>query len=285
MKSKESSMKPGTLYIVGTPIGNLKDITVRALEVLKGVDLIAAEDTRQTQKILLNYHFSTPLTSYHDHNKDVKAEVLIVRMKEGARVALVTDAGTPGISDPGYHLIRRAAEEGIPISPIPGPTAMISALTVSGLPLDAFVFEGFLPSRRTARRRRLESMASERRTLVFFEAPHRVRSVLQDMLETWGDREMALARELTKIHEEILRGTISGILKQLEGKEIRGEITLILAGARERSSPLPGSYIPSLNRLLKSGIGVKEAASRISREFGVSRKKVYSEALKILNES
>src|SRR5512137_2356100 len=199
-------MSTGTLYIVATPIGNLEDITLRALRILKEADVIAAEDTRHSQKLLSKYAIHTPLTSYHDHNKEEKAPVLVSRLMDGKNVALVSDAGTPGISDPGYFLINLAIDQKVPVVPIPGATAAIAALSISGLPTDRFVFEGFLPSRHTARIKRLEELKTEERTIIFYEAPHRIAQALDDMRTVLGDRKAVLTRELTKVHEQVIRG-------------------------------------------------------------------------------
>ena len=225
----------GTLYVVSTPIGNLEDITMRALRILREVQIIAAEDTRHTRGLLSHYDIHTPLTSYHDFNKEEKCPVLIERMKDGNSVALVSDAGTPTLSDPGYFLITQAASAGIRVCPVPGASALLAALAASGLPTDAFLFDGFLPKKQGARGRRLEALSQERRTLVFFESPHRVLKTLAEMQGILGDRRMVLARELTKAFEEILRGRVSEIIANLEGKRVRGEITLVVEG--NRASP------------------------------------------------
>jgi 16S rRNA (cytidine1402-2'-O)-methyltransferase len=224
----------GVLYIVSTPIGNLEDISFRALRVLKEVATVAAEDTRHTKTLLAHYGIGTPLTSYHDFNKEEKAPVLLERLKDGHSVALVSDAGTPTISDPGYFLITQALAAGITVVPVPGPSAVLTALAASGLPTDAFVFEGFLPRKSGPRRRLLESLRDERRTVIVFESPHRLRSSLELIREILGDRRIVLARELTKIHEEFLRGTAEELLKTLGARTIRGELTLVLEGKRKR---------------------------------------------------
>lgn len=226
--------KKGKLYIVSTPIGNLEDITLRALRILKEAGIIAAEDTRHTKHLLNHYQISTALTSYHDFNKEEKAEILIVRMKEGTDVALVSDAGTPGISDPGYFLIRRSIEEGIDIVPIPGPTASISALSISGLPTDAFIFEGFLPKKKGHRAKKIESLKDDRRTLILFESPYRIVRTLEEIETILGDRRVALVREITKVYEEVIRGTLSETRKKLGNKRVRGEITLVIEGKKDR---------------------------------------------------
>ena len=228
--------KPGCLYIVSTPIGHLDDITLRALRTLKEVSIVAAEDTRHTQKLFNHYQIHTPLTSYHDHNKEEKTEILLHRLKEGQSLALVADAGTPGISDPGYYLINRCIQAGIPLSPIPGPAAFLAALAVSGLPTDAFLFEGFLPKKRTGRLKHLLALKEEPRTIILYESPHRLVRCLHDLHEAWGDRRAVVARELTKMFEEIVRGRLSLIIATMEGRSIRGEITLVIEGSRSISS-------------------------------------------------
>ncbi len=224
--------KKGILYAVGTPIGNLKDITLRALEILKGVDLIASEDTRHTRKLLSHYDIHIPLTSFSEHNEIRRIPNLIRRLKEGANVALVSKAGMPGISDPGYSLIKEAVKEGIIIIPIPGPTALIIGLVASGLPTHSFVFEGFLGRKKGNRVKKLTQLKEEVRTIIIYEAPHRVRRVLSEIRELLGDRQMVVGRELTKKFEEILRGRVSEIEKILEKRKPRGEFTLVIQGKR-----------------------------------------------------
>jgi 16S rRNA (cytidine1402-2'-O)-methyltransferase len=228
--------KSGFLYIVSTPIGHLEDITLRAVRILKEVHLVAAEDTRHTQKLFNHYQIHTPLTSYHDHNKEEKTELLVQRLKDGHSIALVTDAGTPGISDPGYYLVNRCIQAGIPLSPVPGPSAFLAALTVSGLPTDAFLFEGFLPKKRSGRLKHLQALKDEPRTIIFFESPHRLVRCLHDLYESWGDRRAVVARELTKMFEEITRGRLSQIIAKMESGPVRGEITLIIEGCRPVSA-------------------------------------------------
>lgn len=221
---------PGTLYVVSTPIGNLEDITLRALRILKEVDLIAAEDTRRTGLLLKHFGIEKPLTSYFEGTELKKREFILSRLREGSDVALVSDAGTPGISDPGFRLIRLAIEHKIAVVPIPGPSAAIAALSIAGLPTDAFFFKGFLPHKSKKRRDLLGDLAEVRETLLFYESPHRIFETLQDILEILGDREMVLARELTKAYEEVLRGTVSEIQKQIGVRNLKGEITLVIAG-------------------------------------------------------
>jgi 16S rRNA (cytidine1402-2'-O)-methyltransferase len=222
----------GNLYIVSTPIGNLEDITLRAIRVLKEAGVIAAEDTRHTRKLLSRYDIHIPLTSYHDHNKYEKAEILIAKMKEGVDIALVSDAGTPGISDPGYYLIKRTIEEGIRIIPIPGTTAFTTALSISGLSTDRFSFIGFLPKKRTARGKTLKTLSTIEHTLIIYESPYRVLKTLNEIREIFGERKVSVARELTKIHEEVIRGTVSKVIEKL-GHHPKGEIVIIVEGKRK----------------------------------------------------
>jgi 16S rRNA (cytidine1402-2'-O)-methyltransferase len=226
----------GTLYVVATPIGNLRDISTRALEVLNEVDLIACEDTRQTIKLLNHFGIRKPLTSYHDFNEEKRAEELVSRLRGESSVALVSDAGTPAISDPGYRVVRLCRERGIPVIAIPGPNAAAAALSVSGLPSDEFMFVGFLPSKKNARREKLTALANVACTLVFYEAPHRIEAVLEDMQDVLGDREVCIAREITKVHEEHLFGKFSEVRKSVKGM---GEFVVVVSGATEfRQAPL-----------------------------------------------
>jgi len=274
-------MPSGTLYIVATPIGNLEDITLRAIRVLKEVDTIAAEDTRHSQKLLNKFDIHTPLTSYHDHNKEEKAPVLVARLLEGKNVALVSDAGTPGISDPGYFLINLAIDQKIPVVPIPGATAAIAALSISGLPTDSFVFECFLPSKHTARLKRLEVLAKEERTLIFYEAPHRITQTLDDMHAVLGDRKAVLTRELTKVHEQVIRGTLSEVKEQLEAGSMKGEFTIILQAAIEEPMGPVDTLEYLKNLMLHRGLSKKEAVAIAAEELGLPKKEVYNESLKL----
>jgi 16S rRNA (cytidine1402-2'-O)-methyltransferase len=235
MEDKSSS---GLLYVVATPIGNLEDITLRAMRILKEADIIAAEDTRHTRKLLARHEIGgKKLVSYHDHNKEHQTPGLLEQILNGENVALVSDAGTPGISDPGYYLVRRAIEAGIRVVPIPGPSALTAALSSSGLPTDRFTFEGFLPVKSGRRRRRLEELASEPRTLILYESPYRVEKLLTEIEDVMGDRKVVLARELTKIYEEFLRGTPREVADCMKGKKTRGEFVVLIAPPKYDPKP------------------------------------------------
>jgi len=225
--------KKGTLYVVATPLGNLKDITLRALEVLKGSDLVAAEDTRRTQKLLSAFDLHSPLISFNENNKHRKIPHLIARLGQGQQISLVTDGGTPCISDPGRELVLETRRAQIPVVPIPGPSALTCALSASGLPADSFVFLGFLPRRKSRRRKILQEMEGQKRTVIFYEAPHRIGDLLEEIRAVLGEREIVLTRELTKVHEEILAGPISGLIHQLVNREPKGEYTLLLSPAEK----------------------------------------------------
>jgi len=227
---------PGTLYVVATPIGNLEDITQRALRVLRDVEVIAAEDTRRTRLLLNHYQIATRLTSFYEHNEAYKAPVLIRELEQGASIALVSEAGTPTISDPGYRLIQLAIARGMAIVPIPGPSAVIAALTVSGLPTDRFVFEGFLPKKPGKRRKRLEALQREARTVIIYESPRRLGALLEDLLQILGNRRIAVARELTKIFEEVVRGTILEVQAHFIEHPPLGEVTVVVEGAKRDES-------------------------------------------------
>ncbi len=241
-----SSLNPSTgiLYIVSTPIGNREDITLRALRILKEVDLIAAEDTRHTGLLLGHFGIQTPLTSYFEGNELKKKEFILSKLKQGDQIALVSDAGTPGISDPGFRLVQTAIENRIPVVSIPGPSAVIAALSVSGLPTDAFLFKGFLPHKSKKRRDLLQQLEGVRETLIFYESPHRLLETLNDIFEILGDREMVLTRELTKIYEEVLRGKVSEIQNQVLPRKLKGEITLVISGKIRKKHSLSTPEMP-----------------------------------------
>jgi 16S rRNA (cytidine1402-2'-O)-methyltransferase len=278
----ESTLAPG-LYLVGTPIGNLEDITLRAVRVLKEADLIACEDTRQTQKLLNHYGIVTKTTSYHEHNEITRAAELAKKLEEGARIALVTDAGVPGISDPGYRLISLAIRHNIPVVPIPGASAFLSALVASGLPTDSFRFSGFLPAKRGQRRQALESVKDSPRTQVFYEAPHRVKEALEDVVEILGtDRQVVVARELTKLHEEFLRGGAAEVLESLNARgDIKGEITLLIgkaeAGGRTSEVVRPAVAQRMQEVMAAENLDEKAALKKVAKEFGVSKSEAYRE--------
>jgi len=267
----------GTLYIVATPIGNLEDITFRAVRVLKEADLVACEDTRHTRKLLDHYGISKPLVSYHEHNEQSRSEELLRELKAGKNVALVTDAGTPLISDPGYRLVAGARSEGVPVSPIPGPGAFLAALSASGLATDSFVFLGFLPAKQTQRQKVLESWKSIPSTLVFYEAPHRIVESLRDIGEVLGAREVVVARELTKVHEEFLRGTPSELLATLSARPaLKGEITLMIGkGETVESDDRP--LANAVEELVHAGMPRMEALKTVARRRGLSKREVYKQ--------
>ncbi len=271
----------GTLYIVATPIGNLEDITLRALRVLREADLIACEDTRQTRKLLDHAGISKPTVSYHDHNESARSAELIAKLEAGTNIALVSDAGTPLISDPGYRLVAAAIDAGIPVVPLPGACAAVAALSASGLPPDSFRFCGFLPPKSSQRRKFLEDLASEPGTLIFYEAPHRVLHALEDIEAVMGGRRVVLAREVSKLHEEFLRGTAAEIRAQLgERAVVRGEIT-ILVGKREvgQGHALPGDapIEAAVRALEEQGLSLMDAIKRVARERGIPKREAYKQ--------
>lgn len=279
----------GTLYLVATPIGNLEDITMRALRVLREVRLIAAEDTRHTRKLLTHFSIATPLISYHEHSPQARRHALLAALSEGD-VALVSDAGTPAISDPGQDLVREALAAGFPVVPVPGAVAAISALIASGLPTDTFTFLGFLPRKPAERRAILERVRAEPRTLILYEAPHRLHALLDDLLAVLGDRQMVAARELTKLHEEWLRGTISSIRAHYTTANPRGEYTLVIAGVdvsqagmdqQSEQDQRPPEEIARerLRALIEQGMRTREAASQVAQALGLAKRDVYRLAL------
>ncbi len=284
-RDKQGSRSTGTLYMVATPIGNIEDITIRAIGVLKDVSLIAAEDTRRTRILLDKYQIVTPLTSLYEHNELKKSGLVLAKLQAGEDVAYVSDAGTPGISDPGYVLIRGAIAPGIRIVPIPGASALIAALSVSGLPMDSFVFLGFLPSKSGKRREFLTSLHDEAKTLIFYESPRRLLSALHDIQELLGDREVVVSREITKVYEEFLRGTAGSVIAELGEKTIRGEVTLIVAGnsglVKEYSDEELLQRCEELQQEGRERISRRDITDRIVQETGVSRKRIYRLLLSI----
>ncbi|MFZ0212207.1 MAG: 16S rRNA (cytidine(1402)-2'-O)-methyltransferase [Candidatus Acidiferrales bacterium] len=285
--SDEETSARGCLFLVATPIGNLEDISLRALRVLKEVDVIACEDTRQTLKLLSHFEIRKPLESYHEHNEMTRAAELVLRIEEGARVALVSDAGTPVISDPGHRLVSLCLRHHLPVIPIPGPSAIVAALAASGMPSEEFTFLGFLPARPAERRRRLQQLSSESRTLVLYEAPHRLRATLEDALEILGNRRAAIARELTKIHEEFIHGHIDELIAALAKKPPRGEITLLIAPPEaadsDRASAQAASAASLAERVAEiagaQSIDRKAALKIAAKERGMTKREAYKRLL------
>ena len=278
---RQSESRPA-LFMVGTPIGNLEDITLRALQVLKQVDLIACEDTRQTQKLLNHFGIATATTSYHEHNEMTRAPELVMKLEQGAQIALVSDAGMPGISDPGYRLVTLAIRHQVPVIPIPGAAAFLAALVASGLPTDSFRFSGFLPAKSGQRREMLESIKSSPRTQVFYEAPHRIRECLQDVVAILGpERPVVIAREVTKIHEEFLRGRAGDVLDAVKSRELKGEITLLIGKAEEKAAASAAAETGIRERVnqivAEEKVDEKAALKKVAKELGVSRSEAYRE--------
>lgn len=297
------AVEGGTLLVCATPIGNLADVTLRVLDGLREADLVAAEDTRQTRKLLAHYDIHTPLTSYHEHNKRAKGPVIIEELSRGKRVALVSDAGMPGISDPGADIIAQALATGFRVEVLPGPSAALTALVLSGLPTDRFAFEGFLPRAGKERRRRLAEASADARTLIFYEAPHRLRVTLGDLLEVMGDRPVAVARELTKRFEEVQRGRLSELLERYATADPRGEFTLVVGGA---TAPAPGTggdngtasggagvaaalddqeLVRRVKTLEDQGLPRKDAMRRVAQESGLPRREVYRAVVAVMGDN
>jgi 16S rRNA (cytidine1402-2'-O)-methyltransferase len=271
----------GILYVVATPIGNLDDISLRALRILKEVDLIAAEDTRHTRILLSHYDIRTPLTSYHEHNEKAQAPKLVERLQSGETIALVSDAGTPAISDPGYRLLVEALRAGVKVVPLPGPSALATVLSASGLPTDRFVFEGFLPPKRQERETKLQALRDESRTLVFYEAPHRLKESLSAMRRVFGKREIVVAREVSKIHEEFLRGMIDAVIAQLAEREVKGEITIAVHGASGGVEASEEDLKAEIRRLIAEGVGVKQISELLGERYQRAKREVYQMALRL----
>ena len=277
----EKTTGHATLYLVATPIGNLEDISLRALRVLKEVDLIACEDTRHTVRLLHHYGISTPCESHHEHNENIHTRRVLALLQEGKNIALVSDAGTPLLSDPGYTLVSACRDAGLAVVPVPGPSAIAAALTGSGLPTDSFFFAGFLPPRRGMRRRRLQEIAAVPATMVYYEAPHRLLATLEDMVEVLGARRACVARELTKIHEEWVRGTLPEILAEFSSRtSLRGEITLVVDRGAVVAQKAEASWPPSIaqhlhDEMQKTGAPRNEALKIVARQRGISRRDAY----------
>ncbi len=278
-QQERTKVKPA-LYLVATPIGHLEDITLRAIRVLHDVDLIACEDTRQTQKLLQHYSINTRTISYHEHNELTRAAELVLDLEKGISVALVTDAGMPGISDPGFRLISLAIRHHIPVVPVPGAAAFLAALVASGLPTDSFRFSGFLPAKKGQRRKLLESVRESPRTQIFYEAPHRIVECLEDVVETLGpDRHVVIAREVTKLHEEFIRGRASEVLDRLRSRAIKGEITLLIGKAEGEEAPAPKQNLKERVQQIMSAekVDEKTALKKVARELGISKSEAYRE--------
>jgi 16S rRNA (cytidine1402-2'-O)-methyltransferase len=272
---------PGILYVVATPIGNLEDMTFRAVRILKEAGLIACEDTRQTRKLLDHYGIDRPTISYHEHNEAARAAELVARLLEGTTVALVSDAGMPLVSDPGYRVVKAAIENGVPVQPVPGASALVAALAASGLPTDEFHFGGFLPAKAGQRRRTLEELAGERATLVFYEAPHRIVETLREVAEALGPRPVVVARELTKMHEEFLRGTAGEVAETLAAREtVKGEITL-LVGRAAAPPPDESPLEEAVAECMRAGLGRMDAIKAVARRRGLPKREVYEHLEKL----
>lgn len=279
-----SGSNVGTLYLVATPIGNLEDISFRALRILKEVDLVAAEDTRHSLKLFNHYGIRTHLTSYFEHNESTKAERIVSMLREGRSVALISDAGTPAISDPGFLLVRRCRDEGLPVTAVPGPSAAVMALSISGLPVDRFAFDGFLPSKAGARRETLARIKAEQRTVIFYESPQRLVASLGAIVEELDpERQVAVARELTKLHEELFRGSAADALAHFDRGAVKGEIVLMVAPAPvEQSTETVREALVRIGR--ETGLPMRQVVKRVAKELGVSGSDVYKESLALRDE-
>jgi 16S rRNA (cytidine1402-2'-O)-methyltransferase len=273
---QKSMSSSGALYIVATPIGNLEDVTLRAIRILKEVGLIAAEDTRHTRKLLHALDIRTPLISLHEHNEEEKSRSLVLKMKDGLSIAYVSDAGTPGLSDPGFRLIRAALADEISVVPIPGVSAVITALSASGMPMNRFLFQGFLSAKTARRRQQLAELATETGTLVFFESPNRLLSTLRDVSDIMGNREVVICRELTKIYESFIRGPVQETIRALEGQRIKGEITLLVSGCLETKPHWSdAALLQRFEQLCRDPRSHRDCVAQIAAETGVPRSRVY----------
>jgi 16S rRNA (cytidine1402-2'-O)-methyltransferase len=280
IKHMAEQKKPGTLYVVATPIGNLEDISYRAVRILKEADLIACEDTRHTAKLLHHYGIGKPTVSYHEHNEAARAEELVAKLEQGLNVAQVSDAGMPGISDPGYRAIKLAIERGVPVVPIPGASALVAALAASGLPTDSFQFLGFLPAKAGQRRTMLETLRHAEQTTVVYEAPHRIVETMKDIVELLGtERPVVLARELTKVHEEFIRGSAAEILQRVQKHELKGEMTLLIGKAEEHEVPSATKNITQrLDEIMREQkLDENAALKALAKERGISKSEAYRE--------
>lgn len=272
----------GKLYVVGTPIGNLSDFSERAKEVLKSVDFIAAEDTRVTTKLLNKFEFKKPLVSYYEHNRRERGELIIKRILDGETCAIVTDAGMPCISDPGQDLVYLCHENNIPVESVPGPTAFATALAISGMESGRFTFEGFLSTNKPSRKEHLNELRNETRTMIFYEAPHKLKATLKDMQKVFGDREIAIVKELTKIHENVMRTTLCGACEFFEKEDPRGEYVLIIAGAQKQKEKQPVTLeqaVELAKDLVSKGVSINEAAKTVAGDTGIKKSLIYKELL------
>ena len=275
-----SDVKPGKLYVVATPIGNLGDFSPRAIETLETVDFIAAEDTRVGAKLLNKFEIKKPQVSYFEHNRRTKGDYILSRLLEGESCAIITDAGTPAISDPGVDLVDLCAQNGVEVVAVPGCSAVVAALSISGMACGRFTFEGFLPVPKKERRAHLEEVKTEKRTMVFYEAPHKLQRTLQDMLECWGDRKIALCREITKLHEECFRTTLSESIAQYEEHPPRGEFVLVIEGCTQVEAPVEeADLLAQVQALVEGGMPLMGAVKQVAKANGASKNKLYQEAL------
>ena len=275
-----SDVKPGKLYVVATPIGNLGDFSPRAIETLETVDFIAAEDTRVGAKLLNKFEIKKPQVSYFEHNRRTKGDYILSRLLEGESCAIITDAGTPAISDPGVDLVDLCAQNGVEVVAVPGCSAVVAALSISGMACGRFTFEGFLPVPKKERRAHLEEVKTEKRTMVFYEAPHKLQRTLQDMLECWGDRKIALCREITKLHEECFRTTLSEAIAHYEEHPPRGEFVLVIEGCAQVEAPVEeADLLAQVQALVEGGMPLMGAVKQVAKANGASKNKLYQEAL------
>lgn len=282
----KNSIQKGVLYVVATPIGNLEDVTIRSIKVLSGVDVIAAEDTRMTGRLLAHYNISTRLLAYHEHNEKTKSEDLIARLRNGESVALVSDAGTPSVSDPGFRLVRAASAGGIVVVPVPGVSAVITALCAAGLPTDSFVFAGFPPRKKGRRYEFLQGLSEEKRTLIFYESPKRIIKFIHEIIEVLGPRPAVLGREMTKLHEEFLRGDLVSIVDTLEDREkIKGECTLIVSGGEKKQVEVDSIAEEIYERLKQPEVRPSMLAKELAGKYSIRKKIVYEKIQLILNSS
>lgn len=286
IEDEKNSVEKGALYVVATPIGNLDDVTIRSLKILDGVDVVAAEDTRMTGKLLKHYDISTRLISYHEHNEKKRAEDLIERLAQGESVALVSDAGTPSVSDPGFRLVRSAAENGIHVIPVPGVSAVITGLSAAGLPTDSFVFAGFPPKKKGRRTDWLKSLAEEEKTLIFYESPKRIIKLLREAEAIFGQRLAVLCREMTKLHEEFVRGGLNTIASTLEAREnVKGECTLIVSGCEKKEIEVDDIIDEIKKGLKQPGIKPSMLAKELSGKYSIRKNKVYEKIQQLVNNS